>query len=254
MDGVTPVPVNLSTLVRSNVVLLAEGEKDALNLQKAVTEFPNEGGSLTYAGTTNIGGALKWLDSYSPFIAGKRLFVFQDNDDPGMRHAQQVCASVSKYEQAVHLLELTGLAQNGDVSDFLEDHTSADLFSVMKTAPVWTSPIRAVPPSTTPGDGLKLVRLGELLSQPVLPVDYLLAGRLVAGSVSIIASKPKCGNPTFARNLALAEARGRVSLAGTSSRARFCLALEVRLEDVAADFRAMGAPKSDGNRYTRPEG
>jgi len=29
-------------LVRSNVVLIVEGEKDALNLQKSAADFPNE--------------------------------------------------------------------------------------------------------------------------------------------------------------------------------------------------------------------
>jgi hypothetical protein len=95
-------------------------------------------------------------------------------------------------------------------------------------------------------DGLKLVGLGELLSRPVVPVDYLLAGRLVAGSVSIIASKPKCGKSTLARNLALAVARGESFLGWhVKQGAVLYLALEERSEDVAADFRAMGADGSE---------
>jgi hypothetical protein len=95
-------------------------------------------------------------------------------------------------------------------------------------------------------DGLKLVGLGELLSRPVVPVDYVLQGRLAAGSVSIIASKPKCGKSTLARNLALAVARGESFLGWPVKHgAVLYLALEERAEDVVADFRAMGATGSE---------
>jgi hypothetical protein len=161
MEGVTRFPFNLPALVRANVVLIAEGEKDAFNLQKAAAEFPNENGTLSYAATCNVGGAGKWLDSYSPYLAGKKVFVFQDNDDPGRKHAQQVCSSVSKYAQAVHLVELPGLAEHGDVSDYLETHTAAKLFELMKAAPVWTAPVTTPKPSMTPADAPRIT--AELL-------------------------------------------------------------------------------------------
>lgn len=163
MHGVTRFPFSLPALVRANVVLIAEGEKDALNLQKAAAEFPAENDTLTYAATTNIGGAGKWLDSYSPYLAGKKVFVFQDNDDPGRKHAQQVCASASKYAQAVHLVELPGLAEHGDVSDYLEKHTPAELFELMQAAPAWTAPVAAAQPTMTPEDAASIT--GELLEK-----------------------------------------------------------------------------------------
>lgn len=92
----------------------------------------------------------------------------------------------------------------------------------------------------------KLVGLGDLLSRPVVPVDYVLQGRLVAGSVSIVASKPKVGKSTLARNLALAVARGESFLGWPVKQgAVLYLALEERCEDVATDFRAMGATGSE---------
>jgi len=94
--------------------------------------------------------------------------------------------------------------------------------------------------------GLKLVGLGELLSRPVVPVDWVLRGRLAAGSVSIVASKPKVGKSTLARNLALAIARGESFLGWPVKHGPVLyLALEERSEDVAADFRAMGANGSE---------
>jgi hypothetical protein len=163
MDGATRAPFNLTALVRSNVVLIAEGEKDARNLEQAATSFPDKDGGLIYAATTNIGGAGKWLESYSPYLAGKKAFVFADNDDAGRKHAQQVCSSVSKHAHAVHLVELPEVGEHGDVSDYLEKHTPAELFELMKVAPAWRAPAAEPRPTMTPADAARIT--GELLNQ-----------------------------------------------------------------------------------------
>ena len=89
------VPFNLPMLVTATVALIAEGEKDALNFEKAASGFPNNGGKWRYAATCNVGGAGKWQDEYSLWFKGRRVFVFQDNDKAGREQAQQVCANVS---------------------------------------------------------------------------------------------------------------------------------------------------------------
>ncbi len=182
MDSVARVLFNLPALVRANVALIAEGEKDALNLQKAAAEFADGNGSLSYAATCNIGGAGKWLDEYSPYLAGKKAFVFQDNDDPGRRHAQQVCANVSKYAQAVHLVELPGLPDQGDVSDYLQTHPAAELFEQMRAAPVWTPPAEAKQESVVPATGAELIRRFEEIFKwyIVAPKGAPLIGALYA--------------------------------------------------------------------------
>ena len=144
MAGVIRIPYNLPVLVTANVALIAEGEKDALNLQRASVDFPAKDGTLRYAATCNVGGAGKWLDEYSPYLTAKRVFVFVDNDDPGRKHTLHVCTSIHKYAQAVHLVELSGLAPKGDVSDYLAEHTPQELFKVMRSTPAWTPPAKAV--------------------------------------------------------------------------------------------------------------
>jgi hypothetical protein len=242
MDGVTRVPFNLPELVRANVVLIAEGEKDTLNLQVAAAKFPDNDGELSYAATCNIGGAGNWVDEHSPYFAGKKAFVFQDNDDAGRKHTRQVCTSVSKYAQGVHLVELPGLAERGDVSDYLETHTPDELFALMQATPVWTPPTAATESTSKPGNGFKLAGIGELLTRPEVPPDYLVDGLLVRGTLSCVVAKPKVGKSTFARGICFAVARGEPFL-GRSTRSGACiyLALEERSEEVTADFRAMGA-------------
>ncbi len=118
---------------------------------RAAADFPDNGAQLVYSATTNIGGAGKWLDDeYSPYLKGKKAFVFQDNDEPGRKHAQHICLSASKYAQAVHLVELPGLPDKGDVTDYLQQHTSAELFALMQSAPKWTPP--AEPIKTEPAE------------------------------------------------------------------------------------------------------
>jgi len=93
-----------------------------------------------------------------------------------------------------------------------------------------------------PAHGFTLTPLGDLLARADAPVDYLLDGCLVAGTVSGVFAKPKVGKGTLARNLCLAIAKGEDFL-GLKTKQGECiyLALEEREEDVKRDFRAMGA-------------
>lgn len=84
--------------------------------------------------------------------------------------------------------------------------------------------------------------LGELMAKPDVPVEYVWEGRLAAGTVSAIVSKPKVGKSTLARGLCLAIARGDDFLSFPTKQGEcIYLALEEREEDVRNDFRAMGA-------------
>lgn len=93
---------------------------------------------------------------------------------------------------------------------------------------------------------LILQPLSELLSAPVVPLDYTWSGRLVAGTVSMLVSKPKVGKSTLARNLCLAVARGESCLGWQCKQGTVIyMALEERSIDVVEDFRALGASISD---------
>jgi hypothetical protein len=126
-----------------------------------------------------------------------------------------------------------------------------DMIAVKGDAAVLEMLDRAVPartkkPNSTSGCGFSLTALGELLSRPSTPVDYVVEGMLSVGGVSGVCAKPKVGKSTFARNLCLAVARGSDFL-GRKTRQGTCLylALEEREEDICKDFRAMGADGSE---------
>lgn len=112
MDGVNRVLYRLPEIVASGAetwVLIPEGEKDCDNLHKA-----------GYIATTNAGGAkAPWLDAYSESLRGRKVCILPDNDDPGRQHADDVAKHLAGIAADVRLLELPGLPEKGDVSDWL---------------------------------------------------------------------------------------------------------------------------------------
>lgn len=102
----------LSKAPQGSTVYLVEGEKDADRL--------NKGGLLA---TTNIGGASsdadsKWQDGYTQQLRGHRVAIIQDNDEPGKRHAQSVSRKLTSAKIKNVIVELPGLDEHGDFSDW----------------------------------------------------------------------------------------------------------------------------------------
>jgi predicted P-loop ATPase len=114
MAGARYVPYHLPAVIASHEVIVVEGEKDADNLAK-----------LGLAATTNVGGAegkngkSKWRPEYAQALKGKHVLILPDNDPPGRLHAAVVAASLAGLALSVRVLELPGLPEKGDVSDWL---------------------------------------------------------------------------------------------------------------------------------------
>jgi hypothetical protein len=92
-------------------VVFVEGEKDADALWK-----------LKIPATTNLGGASAWrpeLVDNLKWAGVKRVVILPDNDAPGRKHARNVARDCHAAGIAVTICELPGLAEKGDVSDFL---------------------------------------------------------------------------------------------------------------------------------------
>jgi hypothetical protein len=93
LKGIRKVVYWLPEVIGADEVFIVEGEKDVENLRKW---------GLT--STCNPGGAGKWVDDYSKVLKGKRVFILQDDDEPGRKHAQEVARSVAEYAAEVRLL------------------------------------------------------------------------------------------------------------------------------------------------------
>ncbi len=107
-----PVLYNLPVLKTTDpsvTVWVCEGEKDADRL-----------GSYDLVTTTNPMGAGKWRDEYSETLCGRAVAILPDNDEPGRKHAREVAQSLQGKAVSVKVVELPGLPQKGDVSDWLD--------------------------------------------------------------------------------------------------------------------------------------
>jgi len=108
LGATTPVPFGLSAVVKSETVFITEGEKDALTLER-----------LGLVGTCNNGGAGNFKPELVKWFAGKRVGIFPDNDEKGRAHALKVAAMLAPVALSVRIVELPGLPEKGDVSDFV---------------------------------------------------------------------------------------------------------------------------------------
>lgn len=174
-------------------VYVVEGEKDADTLAE-----------LGYAATTNPMGAGKWREPMSAALAGADLVILPDNDGPGRTHAETIAASCHRQGASVRVVELPGLGEKQDVTDWLDaDGTLEELETLIGASRLWTPK----------GSATKaLWRLDEILAndeimRPPMPVIPRLAWQ---GSATCIASAAKSGKSTFTGYLAT-----QVSLGGT---------------------------------------
>lgn len=140
VKGTRLVPYRLPEMLAAastQPVVIVEGEKDADRLA-----------GLGIVATTNVAGACHWRREYAEHFSGRAVVILPDNDQPGRDHARQVAASLHGVARAVKIVELPGLAEKGDVSDWLDQGgTIADLAGLIREATVWS------PPAKEPHDG-----------------------------------------------------------------------------------------------------
>jgi hypothetical protein len=175
LDGVRKVLYKLPEVVRASDVIICEGEKDADRVAGLKLSGHTSAPSSQVAATTNFEGAGKWRPEYSPYFTGKHVVIFADNDTIGKNHARQVAASVFPYALDVRVVELPGLGEHGDVSDYLDLHGTQDLLNEVRKAPRWK-----------PEKGNLLVDAAEFLSTVSPEIDWLIDGLIQRGANGFI--------------------------------------------------------------------
>ena len=208
-------------------MFVVEGEKDADRLAK-----------LGLIATTNAGGAGKWQAEFSQYLKGRRVVVLPDNDEPGREHAQDVARSLSGLASSLRIVELPGLLEKGDVSDFLtQGGTLQDLLDLAKDTPEWK-------PTATP-DEPAMVCLANIQSEEI---RWLWPGRIALGKLTMIQGDPEVGKSFLTLDIA-----ARVSRAG--DRGRTIRARTGRGKRLSASGRRRASrydPATIGGRGGRP--
>ena len=181
---------------KSMVCGQCEGEKDADNLLVAITAA----GLKNTAVTTTFDGAGKWKQEYAPYFTGRCVVVLADNDAVGKAHQQTICASVKPYAAKVKAVELEGLPEKGDVSDWLAaGHEVKELLGLVKAAPLWA-------PEKT--EHVLLEEMRDFLDRAPEQIDWLVDDLIPVRTRGLMVADPKVGKSPLALDLALALASG----------------------------------------------
>jgi hypothetical protein len=150
--------------IRTNrYVFVVEGEKDAHSLE-----------GLGFVATCNPGGAGKWTDDYTQQLAGGKIVVLPDNDEPGQAHATMLMGRLAKKCRSFQIIELPGLPPKGDVTDWVQAGGTA---SQLKQLVLACGQTRIATPSF-------IRRASEYQAKRT---DYLWWPRLPKGNVTVLA-------------------------------------------------------------------
>lgn len=121
------LPKIIDAVKAGRTVYVCEGEKDSDSLAR-----------LGLDSTTCPLGAGNWRESYSASLCGANVVILPDNDDSGRDHTRKVAESLHGVAAAVRVLDLPGLPEKGDVTDWLQGGGTLDELKRMSTeAPEW---------------------------------------------------------------------------------------------------------------------
>ncbi|MEX5215306.1 MAG: AAA family ATPase [Nitrospiraceae bacterium] len=235
LEGVRLVLYRLPDVVKSECVLILEGEKD---VETAYRLGLPDG----WAATCNPMGAGKWREEYSTCLQGKRVTILPDGDEPGRRHAEQVARTLQG--QAVEIRTLTLPGEGKDLSEWAEssETTTEGLSSLLGSAEefLFVSPLR--------NGGVQATNFSPLTASDFLDTDqetdaveWVLDEYLPAGGLALLAGKPKEGKSTLVYELAVKVAKGEYFLnRPTSGRGVLILGLEEHPRDMRLRLRSLG--------------
>jgi putative DNA primase/helicase len=194
-DNLRMMLYNLPKVATCKQSVIVEGEKDCDNLQKALEKFPG------VAVTTSPRGAGKWHDYLSPYFTGKQVLILPDNDEPGRKHAEVVAGSVYRYAHAVKIINLPGLPEKGDVSDFLKTSTGEALITLAKGGDWWKPPINE--------SSSLFMTVTEFEKNAPDTIDWVVEGLIQRGANGLMIARPKSGKSFAVLDLAVAIASGQ---------------------------------------------
>jgi hypothetical protein len=109
------------------------------------------------------GGTTSWLSRFAGLYTGADVVIIPDNDIKGREYAHEVATDVHPVAASVKLVELPGLEEAQDLTDWLaQAHTKEEFFALADAAPLWHP--GAEPPWPEP-------RELEITLPPVYPLD-----------------------------------------------------------------------------------
>lgn len=202
LDGVRKVLYRLDQLHGEcdKIIYVVEGEKDADRL----------GESGLWA-TCCQGSTNGWQSHFANELKGNRVVVLPDNDEPGRKYAERVVESIDGVVDDWRVVELPGLADKGDVSDWLDDgHTVEQLRGLVAAAfdkPNYFKQPAAAASKAAAADTWKIERVC-IADIKVEQTDWLWEPFFLDHTINLLAGLPSAGKTFVACYLAAAVSRG----------------------------------------------
>lgn len=179
LGGTEKTLYHLPDILNATEIFVAEGEKDTDNVR-----------ALGFAATTS-GGTNTWQKRFADLLIGKRVVLLPHNDEPGRKFMKDIGGSLQGKAASIKWLELPDLREKGDISDFIatfqDKDTAAERLSVMvEGAPEYKE--QPDPPQPDAWDDQLFTLRDAYQDRPAL--EYIIAGLIPAGSLSIIYGPP----------------------------------------------------------------
>ncbi|OPX88285.1 MAG: Regulatory protein RepA [Pelotomaculum sp. PtaB.Bin104] len=205
MNDVKPIPYRLPELLKAlagnELVFIAEGEKDVDNLF-----------SVGLSASCNHGGAGRWTQTHTQYFpTGADIIILLDNDEPGREHSVKVANQLVKRGCRVRVVELPGLPEKGDVSDWLAaGGTKKSLLALVEQTEYWK-----------PGQKDNGFNITSILRPPdptkKVQIEWIVPDMIPAGYVTLLIADPKSGKTWLSMRLACDLSSGGVILGGLDS-------------------------------------
>lgn len=145
------------------------------------------------------GGAKKWRKEHASYLRDADVVVVPDNDAAGQDHAHSVAMSLAGIARRVRFLELPGLINKGDFSDWLATGKTAEQFwSLTQMARDYGEPSRLTPVSVASFAGL-----------PIPPREWLASDLIPAKNATTLSGDGGTGKSLLAAQLSVATSLGR---------------------------------------------
>ena len=207
LEGVDPVLYKLPELMAadpSKPVFFVEGEKDVERLI-----------AVGLVATTNPMGAGKWKPEYARCLKGRSVVVVPDNDKDGGDHAAAVALSLQGLAKIVKVLELPGLPEKGDTSDWLDQgHDIEEFMTLAGAATEWEPESFRTSESIGMGGSEESSIPTIILSTDIPPPQYVdiegLLGSFIppAPALVLLSGESSAGKTVLSYNLAYHLASG----------------------------------------------
>jgi len=172
----------LPGVITANIIFICEGEKDADTVNGMGAW---EAGPMGIVYGTTPGSCSSWSEDHAPFMAGKRVVIFEDNDQNGRDFVKIVATSVVKYAQSVRIVRFEDQPEKSDLTDFVQTMGKEALLTKIKTAEIFKLKEEEIIPAVI--EGLEFAMSGNV------ETNWLIEGVIQKEGNGIIMGDPKAG-------------------------------------------------------------